>query len=271
MFKFLRQSRLSLILLAVAVLLIFLHYSGVVRPIENLAIKVFSPVQSRVYSLGVKINNIYSNLSVNKDLAGENRRLNEEVNQLTVANSQLKTQLQEFQEFKVQQDFVASAGLGAIAAKVIGKNLEPNSQSIILNKGSDDGIRVDFPLITADGVIVGKISRVKASSAEAILINDSRSRIAVLVQNEANSQGVVVGEHGLSLRIELIPPNDLIKEDDMVVTSGLEPTIPRGLVVGKISRILSEPNSFFQTAAIRPQVKIDSLTVVTVLISPDYD
>lgn len=271
MFKFLRQSRLSLILLAVVVLLIFLHYIGAIRPIENSIIKVFSPIQNQVYSLGVKINNIYSNLSVSRDLAQENRKLAEEVNQLTVANSQLKTQLQEIQEFKIQQDFVAATGLGAVTAKVIGKNPESNSQSIIINKGSDQGIKVDFPLITADGIIVGKISRVKASSAEAILINDSRSRLAALVQNEAGSKGVVVGEHGLSLKIELIPNNDLIKENDVVITSGLEPTIPRGLVIGKISRILSEPNSFFQTAAIRPQVKIDSLTIVTVLISPNYD
>lgn len=269
MFKFVKTTRLSVVLLAVCFLLIFLHYVGILKPIENLVIQVLSPIQHRVYSVSTGINNFYSSFTGGKDLAEENKKLAEEINQLTIQNAQLKTQLQEQGEFLVQNNFLAENSLEAITAKVIGKNPEPNLQSIIINKGSKDGLIVGLSLITDDGLMVGKISKVKRNSAEAILINDSRSRIAAMVQNEFNSQGVVVGEHGLSLKMELIPQNELIQEEDVVVTSGLEPTIPRGLVIGKITRITSESNSFFQTAWVQPLVRIENLTVVSILKQPD--
>ena len=128
-----------------------------------------------------------------------------------------------------------------------------------------------MPLITDQGIMVGKIFKVYPSSSEAILINDSLSRVSAMVQNETNTQGVVVGEHGLSLTMELIPQNEEIKVDDFVITAGIEPTIPRGLVIGQVSRVVAEPNSLFQTVRVRPLVRADSLTVVSILTGPGHD
>jgi rod shape-determining protein MreC len=271
MFKFLKSSRPPLILLAVVVLLIFLHYIGLIKPIENLAVRILAPIQHRIYAWGADFNSLYASLSVSRDLVEVNKELEAEIESLTVANAQLKILLTESQALSDQTDFLTAAGFEAVQAKVIGKNPEPNLQAIILNKGLVDGIRVDLPLVVAEGIMVGKISKVKANSSEAILINDSRSRIAAMVQNETESKGVIVGEHSLSLKMELIPQNEEVKADDVVVTSGLEPTIPRGLVIGKISRVQTEPNSFWQTAWLQSLVKIDNLTIVSILTSPQYD
>ncbi|MFA6215140.1 MAG: rod shape-determining protein MreC [Patescibacteria group bacterium] len=271
MVKFVRSSRLSLVLLAVAVLLIFLHYLGILVPVENLLIRILSPIQSSVYSAGAKINSFYTGFSASKDLKTENKKLQKDNDRLAVENSQLKTQLGDFQQLKIQNDFLVQANISAITAKVIGKNPEPNYQAIILDKGSNDGVAVDLPLITGNGLVIGKIFRVKSNSSEAILVNDSRSRIAAMVQNEKNSKGAVVGEHGLSLKIEMIPQNEAVKVGDIVVTSGLEPTIPRGLIIGKISRLVNEPNSFFQTAWLQSMIKLDDLTVVSILKNQNYD
>jgi len=271
MFNFIKRTRLSVILLAVVVLLIFLHYLGVIKPIEGLVIKILSPVQQRVYSLGVSINNFYSNLTIKKDLNEANKKLAEELNRLTVENAQLKVQLQENKEFSKEQEFLEAKGFKGVVAHIIGKNSEPAQQIIILDKGEKAGIKIGFPVITAEGVIVGKIYQVKNYSSEAILIYDSYSRMAALIQNESQSKGIVMGEHGLSLKMELIPKNELIKENDIVVTSGLEQNIPQGLVIGKISRFLNEPNDFFQTAWLQSPIKVDNLIFVSVLISPAYD
>jgi len=234
-------------------------------------VTIFSPIQHSVYSLGTKINTFYGRLVGQGDLAKTNQQLTDEVRRLTVENAQLETRLEESQQISQQEDFIAASGLVAITAKVIGRTPAANWQAIIIDKGSEDGIEVDFPLVSAEGIIIGKIFEVKKSSAQAILINDSRSRIAALVENESKSQGVVIGEHGLSLKMELIGQNEVVKEGETVVTSGLEPTIPRGLVIGKISRVLAEPNSFFQTAFIQSLVKVDSLVVVSVLKSVNDD
>jgi rod shape-determining protein MreC len=271
MFRFIRHLKFSVILLAVVILLIFFHYLGITRPVEDLLIRIFSPVQSMIYNLGSDVNNFYLNISSKKNLEEENKKLVEEVNRLTIENAQLNAMIGENQEISLQQKFLTANGLQAITAKVVGRNPEPNLQSIILNKGSNDGIKVDYPLVINDGIMVGKIYRVKGNSAEAILVNDSRSRIAAMVQNESNSKGVLVGEHGLSLRLELIPKNEVVKEGDLVVTSGVEPTIPKGLVIGKIGKIANEANSAFQTAWIQPLLRINNLIIVSVLKSPSYD
>jgi rod shape-determining protein MreC len=271
MFKFVKSFRFSVVLLAVVFLLIFLHYLNLTGWLENSIVKMFSPAQSQIYSWGTGLNNFYSNLFVKKDFAAENQRLSTENQNLIIENSQLKTRLAESDQINAAKNYLSSRGLTAITARIIGKSPEPDFQSIILDKGSQDGIRADLPLITADGAIVGKIFRVKNNSAEAILETDSRSRIAAVIQNSSNSQGVVIGEHGLSLTMELIPKDDVVNNGDIVITSGLEPTIPRGLLIGKISSVFSPPNSFFQTARIQSLVKVDSLVVVSVLKSPNYD
>ncbi|MFA6409968.1 MAG: rod shape-determining protein MreC [Candidatus Buchananbacteria bacterium] len=269
MFKYIKSRPLAVILLAVVFLLIFLHYVSILKPVENLVIRILTPIQRQIYSIGSGINNYYYAATSRKDYGEDNKKLTEQINQLTIENAQLKVALQENQEIAKQSGFLARNGLSAVTAKVIGKNPEPNLQSIILDKGLKDGIKIDYPIITADGILVGKISNVKANSSEAILINDSRSKIAATIQNENNTKGVVVGEHGLSLIMELIAKNDVVKVGDVVVTSGLESTVPRGLVIGKINRIVSESNSTFQTAWLQALVRVDNLTVVSVLKLPE--
>src|SRR3989344_3593000 len=116
-----KPVKLSVALLAVVILLIFLHYFKILSPIENLAVRILSPIQNKIYVLGVKINNFYSSTGFRKDLVKINLELEEKVNNLIIENSQLKMMLLEQQELDQQYNFLQSAGLDAIVAKVIGK------------------------------------------------------------------------------------------------------------------------------------------------------
>ena len=257
--------KLSAILLAVIVLLIFLHYIKILIPVENLAVRIFSPGQNQIYSLGVKINNFYNIFRLNKDLQKSNSQFEEQIKNLTIENSQLKTTLWEKQDLDKQLDFLNEAGLQAIPAKVIGKNSELGYQTLILNKGRKDGVEIGLSVVADKGLIIGKVMKFSEYNCQILLINDSRSSLAAVIQNEAKSKGVVVGERGLSLKMELISVDDIVKPDDVVITSGLEVNIPRGLVIGRIEQITSPPNSFFQTALLQPLVNFDDLIVVSIL------
>ncbi|MAF13323.1 MAG: rod shape-determining protein MreC [Parcubacteria group bacterium] len=244
-----------------------MHYVGILRPIENIVVRIFSPIQHRIYGVGIKINSFYTNYFVNKDLVQSYQDLEQQITDLKVENSQLKIKISDSVELSALQDYLASSGLEGVTAKIIGKNPEPSHQSIILNRGSSSGVTVDSPLITANGIMVGKVSNVKRNSSEAILVNDSDSRIAALVQNETNSKGIVIGEHGLSLKMELLPQEDEVKAGDVIITSGLEQTIPQGLVIGEVNQVITEPNSLFKTARVKSLIKIDNLTQVIILTS----
>ena len=271
MFKFFRKSRLSTILLAVVILLIFLHYIGILQPVENMFVRIFSPIQHRVYGIGIKINSFYSNYFINKELVISYQDLEQQITDLKVENSQLKTKIGDDSEQLALQDYLTNTGFAGVIARIIGKNPEPSRQSIILNRGSSQGVSIDSPLVTANGIMVGKITDVKRNSSEAILVNDSGSRIAAVVQNDSSSKGVVIGEHGLSLKMEFLPQEQEVKEGHIVITFGLERSIPQGLVIGEVSQVLAEPNSLFQTARIKSLTKIDNLTQLVILTSPTYD
>jgi len=265
MTKFGKSARLSLILLAVIALLIFLNLLGLLAPVEALMVNIFSPIQSRIYGFGVGINNVYSGLAGSKSVGQGKQELIDQVNKLTVTNAQLNVKLAENTELLKQCGSLSKLNLTTVAARIIGKNPEPNLQSIILDRGSNDGVQTGSAIVAADGVLVGKIMSVKANSSEAVLTDDSRSRVAAAIQNASNSKGVISGELGLSLKMELIPQNESVSVGDLVVTSGLESNIPAGLVIGRVSRLVAESNSFFQTAYVQPIVKLDNLIIVSII------
>ncbi len=263
--KFRPSTKLPIILLAVIILLIFLHYFKILLPGENLIIKALSPIQNQVYIMGVKINNFYNTTRFRKDLVTTNLELEKKVKELTIQNAELRVLLAENQALQDQLNFLASSGLEAINAKVIGKNLQTNWQTLILDKGQKDGVQLGFPVIAQEGVIVGKVVEVGRNNCQILLINDSHSSLAATIQNQARTKGVVVGERGLSLKMELIPQDEEILVGDTVVTSGLEPNIPLGLVIGQVEQVIAEPNSFFQKAILQPLINFDDLIIVSIL------
>ena len=268
---FRRPARLSLVLLAVAFLLIFLHYSKILLPVESIFTRVFSPIQSRVYAVGVKINNFYNLTRFQKDLLKTNLELEEKVKELTIKNSQLKTELAECGSLTEQLDFLTETRLEAINAKVVGRNMQPELQTLILNRGEKDGVSVGMPVVAQQGIIVGKVAEVRRSSCQVILIDDSHSSLAASVQNANQTKGVVVGDRGLSLKMELIPQDEPIVAGDTVITSGLEANVPRGLIIGQVEQVISQPNSFFQQATLKPLISFDNLLIVSILKNIDND
>jgi cell shape-determining protein MreC len=68
--------------------------------------------------------------------------------------------------------------------------------------------------------------------------------------------------------MELIPQNEVVTEGDAVTTAGIEPTIPRGLLIGQVSRIESESGELFQTIRVRSLVNVNELTAVSIIKPP---
>ena len=90
--------------------------------------------------------------------------------------------------------------------------------------------------------------------------------VAATVANSDQTTGIVRGERGLSLKMELIPQNEVISGGDVIITSGLETGTPRGLVIGTIDSVIKESRSPFQTAIIRSPVNFGNLDYVLVII-----
>ena len=266
---FLRKPNRTIAILGAVVLLAVLHYAGPLQYVEDAVIRLLSPLQVRMFSTGVNVNSLYDVTISKSELLRQREELNGRIGELLAQNAQLKTQLAEIEASAIQRDYLAERNLTAVEARVVGKTIDALSHIIVLNKGSRDGVRLGAPAITKNGLLVGTVIDFTNSTSKLLLITDTKSSIAALIENERQTRGIVVGDRGLSLAMDLIPEDEPIAIGEMIVTAGLEVTIPRGLVVGEVERVERDPNSFFQRVLVKQLVNFDRLTIVSLLTSPN--
>jgi len=183
--------------------------------------------------------------------------LNAKNKQLEKDNADLRGLL----NFKTRQNF------NLLGAEVVAKNIEAADQVVILDRGSNDGVKVDQVIISGDGILVGKIIKVEETASYARLLNDNLSKIAATITNSDHNLGVVEGGFGLSIKMNFIPRNENVSIGDQIITSGIEPSIPRGLIIGKVAAIENESYQPFQEAVITPLVEYQKINLVNIIIN----
>jgi rod shape-determining protein MreC len=104
-----------------------------------------------------------------------------------------------------------------------------------------------------------------------MLLTETRSRLAVALLDEPGSLGVIEGDRGSSMTINLIPAGATVSPGDLIVTSGLEPGIRRGLLVGTVEKISREPQDPFQKALVVPADAARHPLFVEILLTPDEE
>lgn len=265
------KSRKTITYLAVIVLLIFLHFIGITKPIENVFSKIFNPILEIFYSSGSRIRNVYGEQIDKRDYNLIISELKQNNKKLLVEIAKLKTFEEENEYLRKQIDFDKDNDYKYVLAGIVSRNdLMNNSseeKSIVINKGTKDGLSNGLVILDSDGVVVGKIIEARANVSRACLVVDQKCKFAAAIQNEDRTSGVVEGELGLTIKMDLIPQTENLEKGDIIVTSGLENNIPRGLVVGQISEVIRENNNLWQRAIVEPLVNLDNLVMVSVIIS----
>lgn len=251
----------------VILLTTFFHYIGWLIPIENIIRNIITPVSQTMYNFSLEFNgttekfssvleleNAYKNLK-NKNI--DNEFLLAKINLLESENSELREQL----------GFIKKTNYQTLGAEVIGKNVDSLGNTIIINKGSQDNLRINEPVIVGNGILVGKINKVEKNNSVIRLINDNQSKIAATVLNQERSLGLVEGGYGISVYLNFIPQNEVVKVGEVVVTSGLELGVPKGLLLGKVEAVEKEAYQPFQKAVITPFVDLEKILEVSVILN----
>ena len=246
--------------------LVLLNQLGVVSILQ----RILSPIQSYTYSAGLKIKSIFQ-IESKQELVEENQILKEKLEQLTIDKVSMELLKQENELLKRELNFLENSEYKYQIVKIISRETFLGKNALVLNKGSKDGIELGQPIILSSaernqGYLIGKIIQVDDSISMAALITDPKSLIAAKTIGLNNAIGLVRGERGLTLKMDLIPSNKQIETGDLIVSSGLEEKIPEGLIIGEIEEIISSPGDFFNEAKIRSFVDFDNLKVVTVLL-----
>lgn len=258
-----------LVIIAVITLLIFFHYLRVLSPLENLLIKVFSPLQAKIYSLAVTTNDkFFSPSAPVDDLKQENERLRQQIEELILENAELKIQNEENKILEEQLKLVKKFDQDYVSCRVISKQFTVNSDILVLNCGAETGVKEGLPAVAGQGVIVGKVIEVKAAISRLLLITSRGSKIGATILNQERTTGIVTGGKDSSLRMKFIPRDIEIELGEIIVTSTLEENIPANLAIGRVEEVSSQANSFFQTATIKPAVNLENISIVSILLPP---
>jgi rod shape-determining protein MreC len=262
LFSLKNWQKIVIVLLLLGVLM--LAIGGYLQPIIKTALNPVVKVQEWFYDRyqGIRVMlNASSDLVMlqqkNSELEQENATLRSQIvaYQQQVTEVEILSALLDFARAQPQNEYQAAA--------VIGQDPSPFLQYVIINRGSDDGLRRGMPVVSNEG-LVGRIDAVTANAARVQLINDADSAINVSIQ-PSDDTGILVGGLNGEISIEKIPQNAQIQPGDTVLTSGMGGAYPANILIGTISGVQEQPSDLFQTATVQPFVDFSQLEILLVI------
>lgn len=273
-----RSTRLLVVTLVSASLItITVDYrqgdSGALAAAGDTALAVIAPLQEAVSKVTDPIGNFFSTLVRLPAIRRENEQLKSRVAELQRVVSETtsdRTRLNEVEALLgLQESF--SARIESTAAQVIANGVSNFEWTITIDKGSSDGIEDEMPVVAAAG-LVGHIVRVTPGSSIVQLIIDPESFVAGRLDGSGET-GLLEGEGDGDLRMSQVDAEIQVLPDERVVTAGYrfggvaESLYPPNVLIGTVSRVLSDDNALEKFVTVRPAVDFSTLSVVLVVLS----
>lgn len=237
------------IILAILAILA-LQVLGWLSPILDPMTTVVHRISGKTYEAGVGVRNTMEKVFPEEtvDVAA----LQVDIARLHIENARLQTLADENRELRDALGYIETLEDAVLTAQVISEVSDDAHNTLVLDKGATDGITISQAVFVNEGTLIGKITDVKRRTSSVLLLTDSKSAVAVSIQNTDRTLGILEGNRGLSMVINLIPQTETLSPGDIVVTSGIEPSIRRGLVIGTIDKVTRGTQEPFQSATVLP-------------------
>jgi rod shape-determining protein MreC len=234
------------------------------RLIRVWTVTAFTPIEKMFVSTGHFFSNGWHNYADLRGVRKQNRELQDEVARLRMEQVRLQQDADQARRLQALLDFKEKFIAKTIAAQVIASSGTEQSRLITIDKGSNDHIKIDMPVITPDG-IVGKVKEVFPQSSQVLLINDHDSGAGVILES-SRLQGIVKGTSLGELQIVDIMSDEKVEPGEHVVTSGGDRIYPKGYAVGTvISSTPDRDNDPFLAIKIKPAANLNRLEEVLVI------
>ena len=234
--------------------------------IENVANKLVNPIQNgltyvknRIHGNSSFFTNINNLKKENEYLQNKNSQLEETLRELETIKAENQT-LKEY--LKLTQKYTAYK---TVAADVISRDISNYSKTIVINAGTKDGIKENMTVIAAEG-LVGYVISATDNTSKVQTIVDSSSNISSILGSSRDSivcKGIL--EQSNNLKAVYIPTDATIAQGDSVETSGLGGIYPKGIYVGKISKVVNTTNLNDRYALVETAVNFNKLETVLVI------
>lgn len=272
-------NRSGLVVLGIFLLLIIgvgvMNFFGLNLPylsfLEKGIYNTFSPIIQWVDNSVDQINNYFVRLAKTDEIIAENKNLKKKIAGLRVENLSLQKYKRQNERLRELLNFNELVSYKTEGAEVIGFGPSNWQKKILIGKGKKDGFKQGMPVITYNGTLVGQIDYIGINSAQVKLVSDPNFVVAGIVRREeSRSVGLVKGKlkkDDVDIMDNISWEAD-IKKGDLILTSGLSNTFPKGLPIGKVLKVESDNYGVSQKADI--DLFFNLKTVEEVLVITDF-
>jgi rod shape-determining protein MreC len=274
-----RLVALALVLVSLALITVYFRESsgGTLHGAQRIAVSAITPFQVAAERVAHPFQDAIGWAADVLGAKSENAKLREEIQALRRQVIENETASQENEQLKKLLGYVRGPEFpkdyDPVATRVIVQPQSVFRQEIVVAAGSSDGVRVDAPVVTEDG-LVGTVTDVTRNSAKVRLLTDQQSAASALVL-ETQATGIVLhGPSDNSLVLDRVPKDESVKKGNIVVTAGsrvgkYESLFPRGIAIGLVASVSQRDVDFFKQIQVTPLVDFDSLHDVIVLVGKE--
>lgn len=246
--------------------LVLLSITGILTPVESIVATPLNSLSGILNRLTLSLSATleeFNNLGQLRDRIAE---LEEQLARRQIESIQLREAASDYERLISLLSYTSALeDQEYLTADVIALEQTGIARSIIINRGTRDGIAVGMPVSTDLG-LVGRIIRVSANASQVQLINDENSAVSSRLQ-ATRAHGSIVGQASGVLRLTMVDLDEEIRQGDLVITSGLGGNFPADIVVGQVTSVRQFEFELFQEAEVRSLVDFETLEFVLVITS----
>jgi rod shape-determining protein MreC len=236
------------------------------RLIRIWAVDTVTPLEKALVWVQTSTGNVWHNYFYLRGVRAENRSLKQQVERMSLERVRMSQDADQARRLQALLAFKEQFISQTMAAQVIGSSGSELSRSVYIDKGERDGIKPDMAVITADG-IVGKVLRVYGSTSLVLLIDDQTSGVGALL-DKTRLQGILRGTPSGEVVLEKVMSDETVPAGEMVLTSGGDGIFPKGLLVGRVTKV-SPGSELFLNIRVRPAADLSKLEEVLVVTKID--
>ena len=261
-------------LLVISLVLMSISSNPLIRELQHGVAFAFKPIQQAIDGVASEVSSIATTIAEIDQLRQENATLRSE-NDLLDAESRTAAELRrQNEELTALLQLRNGLDYETRAVTVIARESSEARRSLVIDRGSDDGLAVGQVVIGAGGSLVGRVTEVGTTIAHVVLISDPTSTVTGQLLSSAKT-GKVVGQLGGALVMTDVDSAAEVARGEEVFTAGIDigdglrSPYPKGLLIGRVVDVTIDPNEVVQTVFLEPAAPLDRLEFL--LVITDYE
>ncbi len=242
----------------------------VVSPIERGMSRAWDPIAGAWDWTG----RLFSATSENPELKAENADLREQL-RFSKEQADDNERLRRALAFDETFTFPNESAYDRIWASVTVRQPGAVERSLVIDRGSSDGVQVNDPVMVPGGLI-GRVMSVTPDYARVgLILDDTQAVSAAVTGSEAWGVLKTVSTEGTpTMQLRFVKQSAEVAKDDQVVTSGfaskngeLRSIYPKGLPIGIVTNVGNDPADLHKTVQVTPFADFDRIDEVMIVTS----